>query len=181
MGQEVPDCYEGETGSPAPKVLHRASHSAGSHLCSRPNGFGVPTWRHAGGLEERRGTGNNHKSYPGCDITHPFPVLARTIPKLAEFPPFARGKKGLVTLGRNKACNNSYFMGKRCSIPLQRENGSFPIFMEMNEGILGKLEFHAYIYIMESPVQLLCIKKKRERGKIYQLSEPTKKAGGREF
>ena len=24
---------------------------------------------------------------------------------------------------------------------------AFPIFMEMNEGILGKLEFHAYIYI----------------------------------
>ena len=61
-------------------------------------------------------------------ITHPFPALAGTIPKLTEFPPFARGKKCLVTLGRDKAYNNSNFMGKRCSVPLQRENGSFPNF-----------------------------------------------------
>ena len=61
---------------------------------------------------------------------------------------------------------------------------AFPIFIEMNEGILGKLEFHAYIYIYTrwKVLSNFCVsKKKKKRGKIYQLSEPTKKAGGREL
>lgn len=89
--QEVPP------QSPAQKRATRPAHTC----VAVRTVLGSPLWRHAGGLEERRGTGNNHKSYPGCDMTHPFPALARTIPKLAEFN-ICKGEKGLVTLGRNK-------------------------------------------------------------------------------
>lgn len=54
----------------------------------------------------------------------------------------------------------------------------FPIFMEMNEGVLEKLEVHAYkLYIymmMESPVQLLCIKKKKGGKSINFLNQQKK-------
>ena len=62
----------------------------------------------------------------------------------------------------------------------------FPIFMEMNEGVLEKLEVHGYIYLyiyiyvsyiymMESPVQLLCIKKKKRGGKSINFLNQQKR------
>lgn len=75
------------------------------------------------------GKGDNFRGCPGCDITHPFLELARTIPKLAEFPPFARRKKCLATLGSDKTCNNPNFMGKKTFYPTSERKWKFCQFL----------------------------------------------------
>lgn len=150
----------GGTGSFAQKVLHRAGHSPGHTCVAARTVFGPPPGEMTGlGLvawkRERGGWwGDNLRSYPACDMTHPFLALALIIQKLVGFPPLTRNKKCLATLGREETDN---FTGKEKFHPTSERKWKFGPFLwgVGNKGgpillpLWGKSECHASFKIHE--------------------------------
>lgn len=82
-------------------------------------------------------------------------------------------------MGETRHATTQILWGRDVLSYFREKMKAFPIFIEMNEGILGKLEFHAYIYIYthdgkSCPTSVYQKKKKRGGKSINFLNQQKK-------